>query len=105
MGWITEELQFDSKWGHDIFGRAMAEAVSRRPLWRRTEFSARLVLVGCVVDRVELERGLRRGIPVSFGALYSNLILLPSQLTASSSKTLLSLSLAVYSQFVDMMQI
>lgn len=96
-------MQFDSKGRHDIFGRAMAEAGSRRPLWRRTEFSARLVLAGCVVGRVELEWGLRRGLPVSFGAVYSYSILLPSQLTASSSKTLLSVSFAVYSQFVDMM--
>jgi len=58
----------------------MAEAVSRRPVWRRTEFSARLVPVGCVVDRMALER-----------------------LTPSSSKTLLSASFAVYSQLVDMM--
>ena len=82
----------------------MAEAVSRRPPWRRTEFSARLVLVGCVLDRVKLERGLRRGLPVSCGAVHSYLILLPSQLTPSSSKTRLSAS-DVYSQLVDMMQI
>jgi len=79
----------------------MAEAVSHRPLWRRTEFSARLVLVGCVFDRVELERGLRRGLLISSGAVHSYLILLPSQLTPSSSKTRVSASFDVYSQLVD----
>lgn len=63
-------------------------------------FSARLVLVGCLVVNVELERGLRRGLTVSFDVLYSYVILLPAQLTASLSKMLLSVSFAVYSQFV-----
>jgi hypothetical protein len=58
-----------------------------------------LVLVGCLVVNVELERGLRRGRAVSFDILYSYVILLPAQLTVSS-KMLLSVSFAVYSQFV-----
>jgi hypothetical protein len=82
---------------------SMAEAVIRWPLWQRPEFSAMLFLVGCVVVKVELEQGLRRGLNVSFDVLYSYLILLPSQLIASSIKTLLSVSFALYSQFVDKM--
>ena len=50
-------------------GRAMAQAVSRRPLMRRPEFSHGPVCVGFVVDRLALGRFLlhvHRFYPLSF---------------------------------------